>query len=279
MLGNSNTSVVVELCRFLLLPTVLSFLYPTFADYSTHYAVPGLWSMSYLLVTLIYKKVAPTGSLLKRRRSWELFLEQSDCSGAEAAILVVNKKSSFTLEDARLAVAIVHDEISSRNPRAPMEAHDGSETNPVSRQVLLATRSSVAPAADVFIQGLRHSTGDIFSRTPTSLIRWKELTRLVHDGAVGSFFDDSRGMNRGNISGSGGFSLPSWLVEEREKERRERGEQLFDIEAPFLPSGDQPDAIEALTQGLASGKQYQTLLGATGTVRNERVGSLSIIPS
>lgn len=240
---------------------------------STHYAVPGLWSLSCILATHIYKKVVPTGSLLKRRRSWELFLEQSDCSSAEAAILVVNKKSSFTLEDARLAVAIVHDEISSRRSRATMDSHDASGTNPVSRRVLLATRSRVAPAADVFIQGLQHSTGGIFSRTPTSLIRWKELTRLVHDGAVGSFFDVSRGMNQENISRAGGFTLPIWLVEERKKERQERGELLFDIEAPFLPSGDQPDAIEALTQGLASGKQYQTLLGATGTVRNERVDS------
>ncbi len=39
----------------------------------------------------------------------------------------------------------------------------------------------------------------------------------------------------------------------------------FRVEAPFEPAGDQPDAIEQLTQGVLQGVQYQTLLGATGT--------------
>jgi excinuclease ABC subunit B len=35
--------------------------------------------------------------------------------------------------------------------------------------------------------------------------------------------------------------------------------------AAYTPTGDQPDAIEALSAGLRAGERYQTLLGATGT--------------
>jgi excinuclease ABC subunit B len=39
----------------------------------------------------------------------------------------------------------------------------------------------------------------------------------------------------------------------------------FKLNAPFPPSGDQPEAIRQLTEGLVSGEQYQTLLGVTGS--------------
>ena len=39
----------------------------------------------------------------------------------------------------------------------------------------------------------------------------------------------------------------------------------FRIEAPFEPKGDQPAAIEELSEGLRRGDRFQTLLGATGT--------------
>ncbi|MEO5927376.1 MAG: excinuclease ABC subunit UvrB [Patescibacteria group bacterium] len=39
----------------------------------------------------------------------------------------------------------------------------------------------------------------------------------------------------------------------------------FKLHLPYKPSGDQPGAISALTQGLEKGLRYQTLLGATGT--------------
>ena len=39
----------------------------------------------------------------------------------------------------------------------------------------------------------------------------------------------------------------------------------FRLVAPFEPTGDQPLAIERLTDGLARGLRHQTLLGATGT--------------
>jgi excinuclease ABC subunit B len=39
----------------------------------------------------------------------------------------------------------------------------------------------------------------------------------------------------------------------------------FEIKSDFAPTGDQPQAIEALVAGLNEGRRYQTLLGATGT--------------
>jgi excinuclease ABC subunit B len=39
----------------------------------------------------------------------------------------------------------------------------------------------------------------------------------------------------------------------------------FQLQAPFQPTGDQPQAIAQLTASLQAGHRYQTLLGATGT--------------
>ncbi|QMT18442.1 excinuclease ABC subunit UvrB [Planococcus maritimus] len=39
----------------------------------------------------------------------------------------------------------------------------------------------------------------------------------------------------------------------------------FNLQAPYEPAGDQPEAISQLTQGIIDGKRFQTLLGATGT--------------
>jgi excinuclease ABC subunit B len=39
----------------------------------------------------------------------------------------------------------------------------------------------------------------------------------------------------------------------------------FTLQAPFEPTGDQPQAIEGLVDGLGSGMRHQVLLGATGT--------------
>ncbi len=39
----------------------------------------------------------------------------------------------------------------------------------------------------------------------------------------------------------------------------------FHVSAPYKPTGDQPDAIKKLVQGLEHGYHHQTLLGATGT--------------
>ncbi|MEK5334305.1 MULTISPECIES: excinuclease ABC subunit UvrB [unclassified Lysinibacillus] len=41
--------------------------------------------------------------------------------------------------------------------------------------------------------------------------------------------------------------------------------QTFDLQAPYQPNGDQPQAIAELVEGVREGKRHQTLLGATGT--------------
>ncbi|MFJ7971783.1 excinuclease ABC subunit UvrB [Psychrobacillus sp. NPDC096389] len=42
-------------------------------------------------------------------------------------------------------------------------------------------------------------------------------------------------------------------------------EQIFDLQAPYEPAGDQIEAIKELVEGVNNGKKHQTLLGATGT--------------
>ncbi len=42
-------------------------------------------------------------------------------------------------------------------------------------------------------------------------------------------------------------------------------DQLFDLQAPYKPAGDQIEAIKQLVAGIEEGKRHQTLLGATGT--------------
>ena len=39
----------------------------------------------------------------------------------------------------------------------------------------------------------------------------------------------------------------------------------YKLQAPYEPNGDQPEAIKKLVHGVNSGKEFQTLLGATGT--------------
>ena len=43
------------------------------------------------------------------------------------------------------------------------------------------------------------------------------------------------------------------------------GSHAFALEAGFSPTGDQPEAIEALCRGLKAGRKYQSLEGATGS--------------
>ena len=40
---------------------------------------------------------------------------------------------------------------------------------------------------------------------------------------------------------------------------------VFHLKSPFSPTGDQPEAIDALERGLREGMRYQTLLGVTGS--------------
>lgn len=48
----------------------------------------------------------------------------------------------------------------------------------------------------------------------------------------------------------------------------------FKLHTPFPPAGDQPEAIKALTKGVADGLIHQTLLGATGTGKTYSVANV-----
>ena len=41
----------------------------------------------------------------------------------------------------------------------------------------------------------------------------------------------------------------------------------FEVVSEYTPSGDQPEAIAALSQGIEMGLDEQTLLGVTGSVQ------------
>ena len=49
---------------------------------------------------------------------------------------------------------------------------------------------------------------------------------------------------------------------------------VFNLQAPFEPQGDQPQAIAQLTESLQSGNRFQTLLGATGTGKTFSIANL-----
>ncbi|HXB06461.1 MAG TPA: excinuclease ABC subunit UvrB [Puia sp.] len=48
----------------------------------------------------------------------------------------------------------------------------------------------------------------------------------------------------------------------------------FTLNSPFPPSGDQPEAIRQLTEGILTGEQYQTLLGVTGSGKTFTVANV-----
>ena len=48
----------------------------------------------------------------------------------------------------------------------------------------------------------------------------------------------------------------------------------FDLHQPFLPAGDQPKAIEKLTQGINAGEKFQTLLGVTGSGKTYTIANV-----
>jgi len=52
------------------------------------------------------------------------------------------------------------------------------------------------------------------------------------------------------------------------------GSSGFKIRSEFKPSGDQPDAIKALVQGLRRGSRYQTLLGVTGSGKTYSIANV-----
>ncbi|HBB59264.1 MAG TPA: excinuclease ABC subunit B, partial [Lachnospiraceae bacterium] len=44
-----------------------------------------------------------------------------------------------------------------------------------------------------------------------------------------------------------------------------KGSHVFKLHSEYKPTGDQPQAIEALVNGFREGNQAQTLLGVTGS--------------
>src|SRR3954462_13667276 len=48
----------------------------------------------------------------------------------------------------------------------------------------------------------------------------------------------------------------------------------YELHQPFPPAGDQPEAIEKLTEGLADGLSFQTLLGVTGSGKTYTVANV-----
>jgi excinuclease ABC subunit B len=48
----------------------------------------------------------------------------------------------------------------------------------------------------------------------------------------------------------------------------------FNLQAPYSPAGDQPDAIRKLTEGINEGEQYQTLLGVTGSGKTYTIANV-----
>ena len=43
---------------------------------------------------------------------------------------------------------------------------------------------------------------------------------------------------------------------------------MFKLVTNYKPTGDQPEAIEYLSNGIKEGKKFQTLLGVTGSRKN-----------
>ena len=48
----------------------------------------------------------------------------------------------------------------------------------------------------------------------------------------------------------------------------------FKLVSDFQPTGDQPEAIEQLSEGIANGTRYQTLLGVTGSGKTFTIANL-----
>ena len=48
----------------------------------------------------------------------------------------------------------------------------------------------------------------------------------------------------------------------------------FKLQSEFKPTGDQPEAIEQLTEGITSNEKFQTLLGVTGSGKTFTVANV-----
>lgn len=48
----------------------------------------------------------------------------------------------------------------------------------------------------------------------------------------------------------------------------------FNLNSPFPPAGDQPEAIRQLTEGILNGEKFQTLLGVTGSGKTYTIANV-----
>ncbi len=55
------------------------------------------------------------------------------------------------------------------------------------------------------------------------------------------------------------------MTKTAESKRSDEVHTKFELQANFIPKGDQPEAIKQLTDGLIEGRKHQTLLGVTGS--------------
>lgn len=52
------------------------------------------------------------------------------------------------------------------------------------------------------------------------------------------------------------------------KKSMNKGGKMFKLVSNYKPTGDQPQAIDYLVNGINEGKKFQTLLGVTGSRKN-----------
>ena len=64
---------------------------------------------------------------------------------------------------------------------------------------------------------------------------------------------------------AGPRAVPAVQPGEKEFVLQSEMNQVFKLHAPYQPTGDQPQAIAKLTEGVLRGDKFQTLLGVTGS--------------
>ncbi|MEJ7599999.1 MAG: excinuclease ABC subunit UvrB [Kofleriaceae bacterium] len=72
-------------------------------------------------------------------------------------------------------------------------------------------------------------------------------------------------MRRGRTKNAKGAALMEAASHVSESSKAAAGEAVFRLASPFQPGGDQPKAIQELTEGLLRGDDAQVLLGITGS--------------
>lgn len=87
-----------------------------------------------------------------------------------------------------------------------------------------------------------------------------------------------------SITDQTAFARSAMNKEMREFLTKGRSNKKFEVVSPYEPSGDQPQAIQKLANGIKEGLRYQTLLGVTGSGKTytmaktiEKVGKPTLV--